>query len=175
MYCAYNVVIQQAQVNYEWNKIRHGRANDLTKILSFAQGSNLCEIVPFLPLQSLLHLFLNKNLQFVQLFETSSLDEIELNYKTNVGRQFITATKRQGGLVNNNIPCLIISQIIWIPSETKTRRIMMNDERLYLNIILLYYGLWKNILTKKKQWYLKEIDSNDKENISIEILSDICK
>jgi hypothetical protein len=82
-------------------------------------------------------------------------------------------TKRKGGLINNNIPCLIISQIIWIPSEIRTQRIMTNDERFYLNIILLYHGLWKNILTKKKQWYLKEIDGNDKENINIELLSDI--
>jgi hypothetical protein len=175
MYRAYNVIIQQAQTNYEWNRIRHGRNNDLSKILPFAKGME--EILPFLPLQSLLHLFQNKdsklNLQFVQLFETSSLDEIEFNYKNNVARQFIMTIKRQGGLVNNNIPCLIISQIIWIPSETKTQRIMNNDERLYLNLILLYYGLWKNILTRKKQWYLKEIDTNDKENIHVEILSDI--
>jgi len=179
MYRAYNLVMEQAQMNSEWNRIRHGRNNDLSKMLPFAKGmeENFCEILSFLPLQSLLHLFLKKNsnlnLQFVQLFETSSLDEMELNYKNTVARQFIMGTKRQGGLVNNNIPCLIISQIIWIPSETKTRRIMNNDERLYLNLILLYNGLWKNILTKKKQWYLKEIDNNDKENIHVEILSDI--
>jgi hypothetical protein len=174
MYLAYNIVIQQAQLNYEWNRIRHGRTNDLSKMLPSMKemGGSICEILPFLPLQSLL---LNKgsNFQFIQLFETSSLDEIELNYKNNVGRQFIMATKRQGGLTNNNIPCLIISQIIWIPSETRTRRIMTNDERLYLNIILLYHGLWKNLLTKKKQWYLKEINGNDKENIHVELLSDI--
>jgi hypothetical protein len=172
----YNIVIQQAQTNSEWNRIRHGRNNDLSKFLPFSKGmeGNLCEVLPFLQLQSFLHLFQNKdskiNLQFVQLFETSSLDEIEFNYKNNIARQFIMTTKRQGGLVNNNIPCLIISQIIWIPTEIKTQRIMNNDERIYLNLILLYYGLWKNILTRKKQWYLKEIDTNDKENIHMEIL-----
>ncbi len=86
--------------------IRDGRNNALRKILRFLKGreENFCEI-----------------LQFVQLFETSSLDEIEFDDKSNVARQFIIITKRQGGLVNNNIPCLIISQIdhqiIWIPNE----------------------------------------------------------
>jgi hypothetical protein len=47
-------------------------------------------------------------LQFVQLFERSSLNENEFNYKNNVA---LMTTKRQGGLVNNNIFCLIISQI----------------------------------------------------------------
>jgi hypothetical protein len=47
---------------------------------------------------------------------------------------------------------------------------MTNDERIYLNMILLYHGLWKYMLTRKKQWYLKEIDGNDKENIHLEIL-----
>lgn len=173
--------MQQAQSNYEWNRILHGRNNDLSKNLPCSKGieGNICEILPFLPLQTLLYHFLTKdlniNLQFIQLFETSSLDDIELNYKTNVGRQFIMTTKRQGGLLNSNIPCLIISQIIWIPSEIKTQRIMTNDERIYINIILLYHGLWKNILTKKKQWYLKEMNSIDKENIHIELLSNIKK
>jgi hypothetical protein len=49
------------------------------------------------------------------------LNEIEFDYKNNVAWQFIMTTKRQGGLVNNNIACLIVSQIdhqiIWIPSE----------------------------------------------------------
>jgi hypothetical protein len=185
MYRAYSVVIEQAQSNYEWNIIHRGRNNDLSKFLPSAKKieGNLCEELPFLPLQTLLHLFVNKNsnlnFQFVQLFETSSLDEIELNYKNNVGRQFIMATKRQVGFVNGNIPCLISSQlnhqIIWIPSETKTHRIMNHDERFYLNIILLYHGLWKYILTKKKQWYLKELNGNNKENINLEILFDTDK
>jgi hypothetical protein len=181
MYRAYDIVIQQAQSNYEWNRIRHGcTTNDLLKFLPSGKGMEryFGEELPFLPLQTLLHLFLTKNsnlnLQFVQLFETSSIDEIELNYKTNLARQFIMTTKRQGGLINNKIPCLISSQIdreiIWIPNEIKTRRIMTNDERIYLNIILLYHGLWKYMLTRKKQWYLKEIDGNDKENIHLEIL-----
>ncbi|CAF3498546.1 unnamed protein product [Rotaria sp. Silwood1] len=180
MYHTYSVVIEQAQSNYEWNIIRRGRNNDLSKVLPSTKSldGNLFEELPFLPLKAFLHLFLNKNsnlnLQFVQLFETSSLNEIEFNYKNNVGRQFIMATKRRGGLVNGNIPCLICSQFdrqnIWIPSEMKTQRIMTNDERLYLNMILLYHGFWKNILTKKKQWYLKEINNNDKENVNVEIL-----
>ncbi|CAF4434192.1 unnamed protein product [Rotaria sp. Silwood2] len=180
MYHTYIAVIEQAQSNYEWNMIRRGRNNDLSKVLPSSKSldRNLFQEFPFLPLPVLLHSLLNKNsnlnLQFVQLFETSSLNEIELNYKNNVGRQFIMATKRQGGLVNHNIPCLIYlqfdRQIIWIPSETKTQRIMNNDERLYLNMIVLYHGFWKNILTKKKQWYLKEINNNDKENMNIEIL-----
>jgi hypothetical protein len=49
---------------------------------------------------------------------------------------------------------------------------MNNDERLYLNIILLYHGLWRNILTKKKQCYSKEIYVNDKEIFNIEICFD---
>jgi len=86
--------------------IRDGRNNDLRKISRFPKGmeENFCEV-----------------LEFIQLFATSSLDEIEFDYKSNVARQFIMRTKRQGGLVNNNIPCLIISQIdhqiIWIPNE----------------------------------------------------------
>ncbi|CAF3080657.1 unnamed protein product [Rotaria socialis] len=179
MYHTYSVVLEQAQSNYEWNVIRRGPNHDLSKVLSFAKkmSEKLNEEIPFLPLEILLHLFLNKNsnvnLRFVQLFETSSLNEIDLNYKNNVGRQFITGIKRQGGLVNGNIPCLIFSQfdrrIVWIPSETKTDRIMTNDERLYLNMILIYHGCWKDILTKKKQWFLKEIDRNDKENINIQL------
>jgi hypothetical protein len=186
MYRVYDIVIQQAQSNYEWNRIRHGcTTNDLLKFLPSGKGMEryFGEELPFLPLQTLLHFFVNKssnlNLQFVQLFETSSLDEIELNYKNNVARQFIMATKRQVGFVNGNIPCLISSQlnhqIIWIPSETKTHRIMNHDERFYLNIILLYHGLWKYILTKKKQWYLKELNGNNKENINLEILFDTDK
>ncbi|CAF1165901.1 unnamed protein product [Rotaria sordida] len=180
MYHTYIVVIEQAQSNYEWNRIRRGHNNDLSKVLPSAKSldRNLFDEFPFLSLQVLLHLFLNKNsnlnLQFVQLFETSSLNEIELNYKNNLDRQFIMATKRQGGIVYNNIPCLIYSkfdrQIIWIPTETKTKRIMSNDERLYLNMILLYHGFWKNLLTKKKQWYLKEFNNNDKENTNVKIL-----
>lgn len=177
---AYDTVIQQAQSNYEWNRIRHGRANDLLKFLPSGKEMQGCfgEEVPFLSLQSLLQLFLTKdstlNLQFVQLFETSALDEIESNYKNNVARQFIMTGKRHGGLVNDKTPCLISShmggQIICIPNETKTRRMMTNDERLYLNLILLYHGLWRHTLTRQKQWYLKEINANDKENIQLEIL-----
>ncbi|CAF1171383.1 unnamed protein product [Adineta steineri] len=184
IYRSYTIVIEQAQSNYEWNIIRHGRNNDLLKYLP---GKKRIEEhlsddnIPFISLQTFLHLFLNKksniNIQFVQLFETSSLDEIEFNYKNNVARQFIMITKRQGGFINGNIPCLIFPQlnqpIIWIPSETKTQRKMTNDERLYLNIILLYYGLWKKLLTRKKQWYLKEIDGNDKENLNLEILFNV--
>jgi hypothetical protein len=173
MYRSYTIVIEQAQSNYDWNIIRRGRNNNLLKYLPSAKRmkENFYEQFSFLPL----HLLLKKDstVQFVQLFETSSLDEIETNYKNHVGREFILTPKRQGGLVNGTIPCLILTQfdqqIIWIPSETKTRRIMSNDERLYLNMILLYHGLWKNILTKKKQWYLKEVD---KENVNIEIFFD---
>ncbi len=169
---AYNIVLQQAQLNYAWARMRH----DLSKFIPSGKEMEryFGEKLPFLPLQTLLHLFLTKNsnlnLQFVQLFENSSFNEIELNYKTNLARQFIITSKRQGGLLNNKIPCLINSQIIWIPNETKTRRIMTNDERIYLNIILLYHGLWKYMLTRKKQWYLKEINENEKENIHLEIL-----
>jgi hypothetical protein len=181
MHRPYSVVNEQAQPTCEWNTICHGRNNDLSKVLpsiNWMEG-NLCEELPFISLTTFLHLFLKKNsnlnLQFVQLFETASLAELESNYKINVARQFIMATKRQGGLVNDTIPCLIFSQfdrqIIWIPSETKTRRMMTSDERLFLNIILLYHGLWRNVLTKKKQWYLTETD-NDKENINVAILSE---
>jgi hypothetical protein len=67
------------------------------------------------------------------------LYEIEFDYKSNVAWQFVMTTERQGGLVNNNISCLIISQIdhqiIWIPNEQELDEwwIMMND------FILIYF------------------------------------
>lgn len=178
MYCTYNIVIEQAQSNYEWNIIRNGRNNDLLKALPSIKRTdeNLFNELPFITLQTLLHFLFYKDskltLQFVQIFETSSLNEIESNYKNNIGRQFIMGKKRQGGLINGNLPCLIYSQIdrqiIWIPTETKTQRVMNNDERLFLNLILLYRGLWKDMFTRKRQWFLKEIDDHDKENINLE-------
>jgi len=38
MYRAYSVVIQQAQTNSEWNRIRHGHSDDLSKSLHFAKA-----------------------------------------------------------------------------------------------------------------------------------------
>ncbi|UJR07788.1 hypothetical protein I4U23_012070 [Adineta vaga] len=180
MFRAYSLLIEQAQANYHWNTIHHGQKNALAKYLpsSKRMEENLSDKLSFIPLQTMLHLFLTKqsnlHLQFVQLFETSSLQEIELNYKNNVARQFIMIGKRQSGLINNQIPCYIHSQfkqkLISIPSEIPTQRLVTNDERLYLNMILLYNGLWKNLLTKHKQWYWKDIDENEQGNFQIEIL-----
>lgn len=170
----YEIVLEQTRSNFEWNRIRHGRTNDFNKILPSGKDYPTDEL-PFLPLQRLLHLFLAKdgrfNLQFVQLFESSTYEEIESNYQNNVAQQFIMTRQRYGGLINDKTPCLIHhSSILWIPSERKTNRMMTNDERMYLNVILLYNGLWKNLLARKKSWFLKEINGNDKENIQLEIL-----
>ena len=174
MYRSYTTVMQQAQVNFELNR---KQTNELRKYLP-QYRQDIGEI-PFLSLQMLLHLFLRKNsnlnLQFVQLFENCSLNEIELNYKSNVARQFIMSDQqRQGGLINNQIPCLILMknncQQILIATETKTRRLMSNDERFYFNVILIYNGLAKKCLIRKKQWYLKPVDGNEKESIRIELL-----
>lgn len=179
MYHNYNVVLEQAQLNYEWNVIRRGRNHDLSKVLLSVKGvqENLFESIPFVPLETLLSFLSDSNskpnLKFIQLFETASLNDIDLNYKNNVGRQFIMGMKRQGGLINKNIPYFISSQsdlqVIWIPTETKTKRIITNDERIYLNMILLHHGLWQNILTKNKQWFLQELNHDDKENINTQM------
>ena len=77
-------------------------------------------------------------------------------------------------MINNRTPCLISSstnrQSTLIPTERKTSRMVTNNERLYLNLILLYNGLWKHLLTRKKQWFFKQINENDKENIQLELL-----
>ena len=169
----YEIVLEQARSNFEWNRIRHGRNNDFVKILPSGKDYSMDDL-PFLPLQRLLHLFLTKdsqfNLQFVQLFESSNFEELESNYQNNVAQQFIMTRQRYGGLINDKTPCLINSSILWIPSERKTNRTMTNDERLYLNVVLLYNGLGKNLLARKTSWFLKQINDNEKENIQLEIL-----
>lgn len=181
MYRAYSLLTEHTLTNSQWNAILHDRTRDLAKYLPSGKRmeENLRKDLAFVRLQTVLHLFLTKSfnlrLQFVQLFEIPSVEEIEMNYKTSVARQFILIGKRQSGLVDNQTPCLIYSEnnreIVSIPSEFVTQRPISNDERLYLNTILLYNGLWKNILTKKKQWYWKEISDDEKENFNIEILS----
>ncbi|CAF1104193.1 unnamed protein product [Adineta ricciae] len=181
MYRAYSILTEHAQTNSQWSAIHHDRTRDLAKYLPSGKrmDENLCKELAFVRLQTVLHLFLTKSfnlrLQFVQLFETPSLKDIEMNYKTSVARQFILIGKRRSGLVDNQTPCVIYSEnnreIVSIPSELATQRSISDDERLYLNMILLYNGLWKNVLTKKKQWYWKEIGDDEKENFNIEILS----
>jgi len=125
---AYCVVIEQARTNFEWNSIRNGRNNDLSKVLPYSKTKTdeSIEELELVSLDNLLHSSLNLN--FVQLFETASLDEIELDYKNNIGRQFIVTPWRKGGIINESIPCLLISQFdyqtIFIPSEIKTQRLM---------------------------------------------------
>ena len=169
MSCLYEIVLEQTRT--------HGHKNQFAKIFPSGKEDSFTDDLPFLPLQRLLHLFLTKdsqfNLQFVQLFESSSFEEIQLNYQAIIDQQFIMTNKQYGGLINNRTPCFIHSfstgQAIWIPTERKTCRMIKNNERIYLNLILLYNGLWKNLLTRKK-WFFKEMNENDKENIQLELL-----
>ena len=80
MSCLYEIVLEQART--------HGHKNQFAKIFPSRKEESFTDNLPFLPLQRLLHLFLTKdsqfNLQFVQLFETSSFEDIQLNYQTTI-------------------------------------------------------------------------------------------
>jgi len=101
---------------------------------------------------------------FVQLFEKCSLEYLTANYKNQFGRQFVIGdSTRQGGLINNEIPYLRIGKQenlcrTWIPTETKSNRLMIQDERLFINCMLLYHNHWNMVLSKNQRWYLEEID-----------------
>lgn len=106
----------------------------------------------------------SKGMCFVQLFEKSSLEYLTINYKNQFGRQFIIGDPtRKSGFINNEIPYLYIGKDdnhfrILIPTETKSSRVMTNDERLFINCMLLYHGHWDMVLVKDQRWYLEEID-----------------
>ncbi|CAF5217784.1 unnamed protein product [Rotaria magnacalcarata] len=106
----------------------------------------------------------SKGICFVQLFEKSSLDYISSNYKNQFGRQFVIGDyTRKCGFINNEIPYIRIGKDethyrTWIPTETKSARIMTHDERLFINSMLLYHGHWDMVLSKEQRWYLEEID-----------------
>ena len=117
----------------------------------------------FLSLDVLLRV---KGMCFVQLFENSSLEYIITNYKNHFGRQFVLDdSTRQGGLINDDIPYLRLGKQesfcrSWIPTETKSSRIMTHDERLFINCMLLYHGHWTMALSREQRWYLEELDEN---------------
>jgi hypothetical protein len=112
-----------------------------------------------------------KGMCFVQLFEKSSLEYITANYTNQFGRQFVIGdSSRQGGLINNEIPYLRIGKQetlyrTWIPTESKSSRLMTHDERLFLNCILLYHNHWNMVLIKEQRWYLEEIDMDIQSSI----------
>ena len=176
---AYNVVVEQAQANL----MRHGRRNELSKCLpapDFISDNDSDDAKGrsslFVPLEAVRSAYEQRHRQhlFIQLFETASIEEIQTEYKSTLARQFILASKRRGGLVHRNVPCLLSTgeQQLWIPSTISTRRRMTEDERLFLNLILLYRGWWKQCLSKKKSpWFLKQV-THDQENLHLHILFD---
>lgn len=101
---------------------------------------------------------------FVQLFEKSSLDYLTANYKDEFGRQFVVGdSTRQCGFIDNEIPYIRIGKQenlcrTWIPTETQSSRVMTQDERLFINCMLLYHDRWNVVLSKEQRWYLEEID-----------------
>ena len=112
-----------------------------------------------------------KGICFVQLFEKSTLEYITANFKNQFGRQFVIGdSSRQGGLIDNEIPYLRIGKSetfyrTWIPTESKSSRLMTHDERLFLNCILLYHNHWTMILTKDQRWYLEELDMDVQSSV----------
>jgi hypothetical protein len=107
---------------------------------------------------------------FIQVFETSSLDEIQMEYKNKMAQQMILGSKQQGGLLNGRIPYLSdVDGQLWIATSTQTHRQMNTDERILLNMMLLYRGYGNDLLTKKKLTFIKSID-DDRENLQIDLL-----
>ena len=113
----------------------------------------------------------SKGMCFVQLFEKSSLEYLITNYQNQFGREFIIGdSTREGGFINQEIPFLRLkishlSHRTWLPTESSSTRLMTNDERLFLNCILLYHNHWNAVLTKDKRWYLEEIDTDIQSSI----------
>lgn len=112
-----------------------------------------------------------KGMCFVQLFEKSSLEYLTTNYKNQFGREFVIGdSTRHGGLINNQIPYLSLGKQdglcrTYIPTETKSSRLMTHDERLFINCMLLYHNHWNMILVKDQRWYLEEIDMDIQSSI----------
>ena len=167
---AYRIVVEQAQVNAQWNLHHHGRHNSLEKVFPCPKRTD--DDPRFLSLETLLHRYWKKSPAqlFLQLFESSAAEEIRANYKDSIARQFIRARKRRAGMINESTPCLLdYTGQIWIADTARTARTMNDDERLLLNMVLLYRGSTKGLLTKQKQWYLREI-TEEQENIQLEVL-----
>ncbi|CAF0957369.1 unnamed protein product [Rotaria magnacalcarata] len=154
---AYNIISEQARENFFWNSI-HGSVY-MSKRLPNRKTQDFQ--LKFLSLDIFLK---SKGICFVQLFEKSSLDYISSNYKNQFGRQFVIGDyTRKCGFINNEIPYIRIGKDethyrTWIPTETKSARIMTHDERLFINSMLLYHGHWDMVLSKEQRWYLEEID-----------------
>lgn len=160
----YNIISEQARENFFWNSI-HGSVY-MSKRLPNSKSQDF--ELKFLSLDIFLKA---KGMCFVQLFEKSSLDHLTMNYKNQIARQFIIDdSTRHGGLINNSIPFLSLGKKdhicrTWIPTETKTSRIMTHDERLFINSMLLYHNHWNMILDKNQRWYLEEIDMDIQSSI----------
>jgi hypothetical protein len=150
----------------------HARTTSSPKILPCPKliDEHFADETRFISLERLLERFQCRSgpTRFVQLFESSSLDEIRGNYKNNMARQFIVGSMRQAALINGTIACLIVAgRHMSIPSESPTARRMTDDERLLLNMALLYRGLHRQLLTRNKHWYLADrIDQQ--ENVRLE-------
>ena len=164
---AYNVLVDQIELI----RLQMGSNHELRK--QFPSSQRLDLSLPenhqsFIPLSSFLEHY--RTNPFLQLFENSSLDEIQSSYKNTLARQFIFPSNQRAALINGTIPCLIRSdQRLWIPTEVRTSNKINNDQRLFFNMILLNRNLWKQLLTKKKIWYFKEM-TDQRENLKIEIL-----
>ena len=154
---SYGAISEQARENFFWNSI-HGTVY-MSKWLPNPKDHDLD--LKFLSLDILLQA---KGLCFVQLFEQSSLEYITSNYQNHFGRQFIVGDcARQAGFIDGEIPYLQLGKPghparTWIPTETKSSRVMTHDERLFINCFLLYHGHGKMTLSKEQRWYLEEID-----------------
>jgi hypothetical protein len=165
---AYQIVVEQAQANAQWNVIHHGRHNSMEKIFACPKPSD--DEPRFLSLHTLLHRYWKKHPGelFIQLFESSAFEEIRANYKDTIARQFIRARTRRAGLINGCTPCLLeVNGHIWIADRMRTTRPMNDDERLFLNMILLSRGSSKGLLSKQKHWYLRQI-TEEQENLQLE-------
>ena len=155
---AYHLISEQARENFFWNSI-HGSVF-MSKCLPNPKDEEF--ELKFLSLDVLLQA---KGLCFVQLFEKVSLEYITTHYQNQFARQFIVGdSSRQGGLINQEIPYLRLGHVnsstrrIWIPTETKTSRLLTQDERLFINCFLLYHGYAKMVLNRDERWYLEELD-----------------
>lgn len=167
---AYQIVVEQAQANAQWNVIHHGRHNSMEKIFPSPQRTD--DEPRFLSLHTLLHRYWKKHPAelFIQLFESSAMDDIRANYKDSIARQFIRARKRRAGLINGSTPCLVeVNGQMWMADLMRTSRTMNDDERLFLNMILLSRGSSKGLLSKQKHWYLRQI-TDEQENLHLELL-----
>ena len=161
---AYNIISEQARENFFWNSI-HGSIYMSKRLPNLKRQDRQFK---FLSLDIFLQ---SKGICFVQLFEQCSLEYLISNYKNQFGQQFVIGdSTRQCGFINNEIPFISISKQggyyqTWIPTETKSSRLMTHDERLFVNCMLLYHGLWDTILSKEQHWYLEELDVDVQSSI----------